>query len=376
MQGRPFVYRCLTLTLAAAGWLTGCRDEKPQVYMAPKDPPLDVSPSVVSEAAGPRAEAASAAPAGPSSPPWMVPAGWTDKPDPSGVRQASYAVSRAGRSLDIAVTAFPGGTGGELENVNRWRRELALPEIGADALNGLAQSVRIGGETGQLYEFLNPGPRTDGKTAERTYVAQLPAGDLKVYFKLRGEATLAAEEKENYLAWLASVQTGPAPTERRSSARPTAGSPGNPAPEMRGAVAPPPATDLPKWSPPAHWQAAGEKPMRLASFDVPGEGGVRGDVSISTLGGNGGGLLMNVNRWRGQVGLGQLDEAGLAKETQSLDLGADRGALVDLKGPEKRILAVVVPRSDRTWFFKLSGPDSLLTKEHDNFVQFVKSIRY
>ena len=373
MQGRALVHRCLLFSLVATGWFAGCRDEKPQVYTAPKDPPLDLGQPAVAEASSTRT---GIVPAGPSAPPWVVPEGWIDKPDPSGVRQASYAVTRGDRSLDIAVTAFPGGTGGELENVNRWRRELALPEVTAEALKGLSQPVRIGGEAGLLYEFLNPGPRSDGKPAEQTYVAQLPAGDLRVYFKVRGEATLAAEEKANYLAWLASVQTGPNPAEPRPAPAAVAPPPDGRPPDMRGAVAPPPATGWPKWSPPAHWQAAGEKPMRLASFDVPGVGGAKGDVSISALGGGAGGLLANVNRWRGQVGLAPLDEAELAQAKETLDLGADQGVLVDLKGAEKRILAVVVSRADRTWFFKLSGPDALLTKERDNFVQFVKSVKY
>jgi hypothetical protein len=312
--------------------------------------------------------------------PWVVPADWVTKPDASGVRQASYGVTRDGRSLDIAVTAFPGGTGSELDNVNRWRRELALPEVPASALAGLAQPVKIGTQSGQLYEFVNSGPRTDGKAAEQTLVAQLTAGDLNVYFKLRGDATLAAEEKPKYLAWLASVQTGPAVSPAETPAprvdAPAARRPVASAGDMRGPVAPPPPTDLPKWTPPSHWQPAGEKPMRLASFDIPGSGGAKGDVSISALGGGAGGLLANINRWRGQVGLGAIDEAALARESESVELGGDHGTLVDLKGPEKRILAVIVPRTDRTWFFKLSGPDALLTQEREGFVKFVKSVKY
>ena len=372
MQGRLLFVRCFILSLVAVGGLGGCREEKAQVYTAPKDPPLDLGKSAPSDLASSRPEST---PATASSPPWVIPSGWTTKPDSSGVRQASYEVSRGERSLDIAVTAFPRDTGSELDNVNRWRRELALPEVTTDALKGLAQSVAIGGETGRLYEFVNPGPRTDGKPPERTYLAQFSAGDLTVYFKLRGEATLAEEEKAHYLAWLASVQTGPGPADARPPAPAPASQASSPA-DMRGAVTPPPTTDLPKWSPPTHWKAAGEKAMRLASFDVPGEGGAKGDVSISALGGSAGGLLMNVNRWRGQVGLPAVDDAGLAKEAQTLELGADRGAFVDLKGADKRILAVVVARADRTWFYKLTGPDSLLTKERDNFVQFVKSVRY
>ena len=61
---------------------------------------------------------------------------------------------------------------------------------------------------------------------------------------------------------------------------------------------------------------------------------------------------------------------------EARDLGGDTATLVDLKGSEKRILAVIVPRGERTWFYKLTAPDGLVTKERENFVNFVKSVRY
>ncbi len=364
--------------MVAALGLSGCKDEKPKVYSAPPDPPLGLDSK--SGGAGQTAPAEAAAlrsAAQPGRPPWTVPPGWVAVADPSGVRQAGYAVTREGRTLDIAVTAFPESNGSELDNVNRWRRELTLPEVAADAIAGLAKPVKIGGETGRLYEFVNTSPRADGKPAEQTLVAQLAAGRMVVYFKLRGEATLAAQERANYLAWLASVQTGPGPSEEASDtarrpAPPLAGA----GPDMRGPVATPPRTDLPQWTPPAHWRPAGEKPMRLASFEVPGEGGAKGDLSISALGGGAGGLLANVNRWRGQVGLGEWDGSALAAESEKLSLGGETATLVDLKGPEKRILAVIVPRGERTWFYKLTAPDGLVAKERENFVNFVKTVRY
>jgi len=35
-----------------------------------------------------------------------------------------------------------------------------------------------------------------------------------------------------------------------------------------------------------------------------------------------------------------------------------------------------VPRGDRTWFYKLTAPDALVTQERENFVKFVQSVRY
>jgi len=363
-------------TVLAAWSLGGCREEAPRAYSAPADPALSVdaaAPAAGGDEMGGVSRPAPASAPRNARPPWTVPKGWDEKPDPAGVRQASYAVTRGGRSLDIAVTAFPGNTGSELDNVNRWRRELGLAEVTAEALKGLAKPVKIGTEDGRLYEFVAEAPRPDGKPAERTLVAQLSVSELNVFFKLRGDAALAEEERANFHAWIASVETGPRPPE--TAAAPAA--PSGPAPaDMRGPVASPPRTDLPKWSPPAHWQSAGEKPMRLASFDIPGDGGAKGDLSISALGGAAGGLLANVNRWRGQVGLAPWSDEQLAKESEVLKFGADSGTLVDLKGADKRILAVIMPRGERTWFYKLTAPDALVTREREAFVSFVKSVRY
>ena len=122
----------------------------------------------------------------------------------------------------------------------------------------------------------------------------------------------------------------------------------------------------------------GQRPMRLASFEVPNAGGgTPGDLSISALSGAAGGLEANVNRWRGQAGLEALDEAGIAKSAEKVDLGnGATGTLVDLRGPAKRILAVIVPQGDRTWFYKLTADDALITKEREGFIKFVKSVKY
>ena len=116
--------------------------------------------------------------------------------------------------------------------------------------------------------------------------------------------------------------------------------------------------------------------MRLASFEIPGEGDP-GDVSVSNLSGTGGGLLSNVNRWRGQVGMAPLDDAGLARESIAIDLdGGRKATLVDLGGGPKRILGAIVPDGDKTWFFKLTAPDALARKEKEAFMAWVKSLKW
>lgn len=118
--------------------------------------------------------------------------------------------------------------------------------------------------------------------------------------------------------------------------------------------------------------------MRLASFEIPGEGGAVGDLSISTLAAAGGALLPNVNRWRGQVKLGPTDEATLAKEAVAVTLKSGQaGTVVDLGagGGGTRILGAIVPDGDKVWFFKLTGPDTLVGKEREGYLRWVKSMQ-
>ena len=59
--------------------------------------------------------------------------------------------------------------------------------------------------------------------------------------------------------------------------------------------------------------------MRLASYNVPFDGGV-GDLSIIRLAGQAGGDLANVNRWRDQLGLPNIDEINL-REMENIEKG-------------------------------------------------------
>ena len=45
-------------------------------------------------------------------------------------------------------------------------------------------------------------------------------------------------------------------------------------------------------------------------------------------------------------------------------------------GAGKRMLAVIVGRPDRTWFYKLTGSAAVVSAERDNFVKFVQSVKY
>src|SRR5688572_18194483 len=63
------------------------------------------------------------------------------------------------------------------------------------------------------------------------------------------------------------------------------------------------------WTAPSTWKAQAPTAMRLASFAIPTKAGKDLDFSVVMLSGEAGGLLANVNRWRGQIQLPPLTQA-------------------------------------------------------------------
>ena len=397
-------FTVVTVVSALAWMAAGCGKDEVRVYQAPQDAapvaaadargvtPQDASVSPASGSASSRSATAEAGASERPAVPWTVPAGWEEKPA-SGMRVASYGVKRPdGRSADISVVAMGGGAGGELENVNRWRDQIGLEPATEADLAGLRSIIPAGNRQVVVYELDGKKAVLDGKYAARTLAAILPAGEMTVFFKITGENALVAEQKPQFLAWLKSVDTGggsgggsagsaePAP--EASSAAPAASVSGtaSAAPAgstaSSGSVAGGGSDGLPNWQVPSGWKAAGPKPMRLASFDIPDAAG-NGDVSISKLNGDGGGLLANVNRWRGQVGLAPLETSALAANSTALTTaGGDSGTWVELKGTDKTILGAIVARDGVSWFFKMTAPSSVAVQNREAFEKFVRSVRF
>lgn len=117
--------------------------------------------------------------------------------------------------------------------------------------------------------------------------------------------------------------------------------------------------------------------MRKGSYAIKGEANTEADLSIFVFPGAAGGLLDNINRWRGQVALQPIDARTLSKE--QVEITTESGlklVLVDMIGASgDRILGAVLEGPVESWFFKLKGPQPLLEKEKPAFVTFLKSIK-
>jgi len=87
---------------------------------------------------------------------------------------------------------------------------------------------------------------------------------------------------------------------------------------------------------PAGWKEIPNPQMLLAKFVIQGSGGAQADVNISMLAGQGGGVMMNVTRWRGQLGLPPMSEEDFSKQARTVDVAGVKGTLVDMTGTDAK----------------------------------------
>jgi hypothetical protein len=289
-----------------------------------------------------------------SPPEWKLPEGWTQEPG-SGMRYATIAVDSPGKKLDLSVTTFPKPEGNEdsaiLLNVNRWRGQLGLEKIAAAQLAEKSKSVKLpfgravvvflvghmqsGGMGGPM---AGGGPFSGGS-------APFAGGGLPA-----DHPALPADHS-------------PLPADH----------PANPAAPAEGDAGL-------TFDTPGGWQPEPRSEMRKAAFLVR-NGEQKVEITVIALPLFAGDLLANVNRWRGQVHLGEIKADELTKLVKPISVGGTTGSYVELTGPVEpaprlALLGVLATRSDRVWFVKLMGDAPLAERERGNFEAFVKTIKF
>jgi hypothetical protein len=307
---------------------------------------------------------------------WALPAGWVQKPNEE-MRVASFAVkAKDGEEGDVAIIPLPGMQGKEGDLVNMWREQVNLPPGDARELGGKFKEVSVGGKTGKLFEIGGAQPVASGKSPAMILVAMLTEGEQCWFFKLAGPEGLVSGEKPAFLKFLQSISFGATPGAGEFVGKPH---------EISTNVKDVPeeaSQDLPGWTVPKTWTAATPGPMLAAKFTVSGGGAAKADVNISQSAGMGGGVLMNINRWRGQLKLEPVDEGALSRLATTLDAAGSKVMLVDMSGTNARsgaparIVGAIVPLGGQTWFYKLMGDSSVVEQEKAAFVDFVKTAKY
>ncbi len=120
--------------------------------------------------------------------------------------------------------------------------------------------------------------------------------------------------------------------------------------------------------------------MRLATYDIPPVKGdkEKGELAISTFGGDGGGVAANLQRW-----IGQFEEDGREAAVKKGTVGENAYHIADISGTYKksvgppilgkstpakgyRMLGVIVQvKGKGVYFLKLTGPDATVNAQAD-----------
>jgi hypothetical protein len=132
---------------------------------------------------------------------------------------------------------------------------------------------------------------------------------------------------------------------------------------------------VPTWTVPAGWtKVEQQKPMRYATLTA-GEGTNKVEVVLSTFPGDVGGLIPNINRWRGQVGLGPITQDQLAANATAFANPGFTGYTMRLKGEAQHMLGAIIKdaKADRSWFVKVTGAAAALDAQEAAFIAFAKS---
>ena len=81
--------------------------------------------------------------------------------------------------------------------------------------------------------------------------------------------------------------------------------------------------------------------MRLASYKVNDEEGNELDFSVTSFPGDVGGLLANVNRWLGQIGVQPTDEEGLKEFVRPITIDGISAKLVEASSEDETLFAAI-----------------------------------
>jgi hypothetical protein len=131
-----------------------------------------------------------------SKPGWQVPSQW--KEIPAGQMQvAKFTVPARGSAKgEVFVSVFPSDTGGTLPNVNRWRKQIGLPEAQAAELTSMVSPLDPAQPEAILVDMTNNNKRLLG--------AIVPRDGRYWFYKLLGDAEAVAPEKESFVAFVKS----------------------------------------------------------------------------------------------------------------------------------------------------------------------------
>ncbi len=330
---------------------------------------------------------------------WSAPVAWEAIPS-APLRPANFIAGESG-SIEIYLSVLGGTGGGIPANINRWRNQMNLSDLSEEDITALPE-IQMLGEEAVLIDFEGQFQGMEDMVTEqnaRMLGAMMLDGDQAVFVKLVGPADEVATEYDNFLDFVQSI-------DRRTTmhahnhgdvvgdgdgdwTHPPIGEEGEwqhpPIPEgmqdMNQTAFQSERPDGLHYTAPEGWRQDADRPVRLVTYTSGANNEVETYVTI--LSGNAGGLLLNINRWREEMGNTRLSESDLANVPDIEVLGVN-GKLVEVAGnydgktgdsmQDAKMIGIVVPLESQVLFARMTGPVDIVDAERENFLQFCQSM--
>lgn len=262
-------------------------------------------------------------------PTWTLPKSWkqlpSDAPQNRGMfpRFATLQIPGDRKPLEVSVTTLQFAQDEEmqnylLKNINRWRGQLRLGGLEVSQLQDETKTIDLDGTTATLVNLVGVTGGSGGRMS--------PHGQGGPF----------------------AMQPPP-----RETAEPD--------------------DSAPKFEVPDGWKESKGSVISISAYQVSDD---TGSIEITVTPLKPSGTFENVNRWRGQVGLGAIDEDEFNRQVKKLSLGDVTGDYVEIVGDEKTILGVLARHENTAWAIKLIGNSELAEREKAHFEQFVESFRF
>lgn len=130
-----------------------------------------------------------------------------------------------------------------------------------------------------------------------------------------------------------------------------------------------------RWKVPAEWQVAENDQFSVIAWTIAGNDPTSAArITLSELPGSAG-LVPQIARWRGQVGLPELDPAETMKSVETLKLGDQTGSYIELPGPRETILGLIATHKNQMWVFKYRSENSTAADAGKSFRSFCESLQ-
>ena len=128
---------------------------------------------------------------------------------------------------------------------------------------------------------------------------------------------------------------------------------------------------------PKTWTFSSGSSMRLLSFSIPYSMGMA-DLSLIKLNSTGGGLELNVNRWRKQLDLSALNINEIMKEINVIETINGNYEILEIINEEdgRAFLCAIFSLDESTYFVKVTLNVKGISEIKSDFIKFCSSLKF